>query len=143
MQENTQVNLVAETPIGPIKLTGNIHRTQHETTELKLRAPALLKAALTSGFGMMTGGVGVAGLVYGLVTSVKARRRKEDHLTIQGAQSESISELAKDRDMYLREMCNGIRKWMSKADAEDEIALRQSMKESMSQTTRDAVRDFI
>ena len=143
MQEQTQVNLTADTPIGPIKLTGNINRTQHETTELKLKAPEIFKQVVSSGFGMMTGGMGVAGLAYGLITSVKARRRKEDHLTVQGSKDEQISTLAKDRDVYLREMCNGIRKWMSKADDVNEKALRQSMREAMSQSTRDAVRDFI
>ncbi len=147
MQENTQINLQAETPIGPIKLTGTIHRTQHETTELKLNAVEIFKAAATGGFGMMTGGVGVAGLAYGLFTSVKARRRKEDHLTIQGEakkeRDESMAELARDRDVYLKELCKGVSKYMNKAPEEEVKKLKQSFKESMSRDTVKAVEDFI
>jgi len=140
MQENTQVNLMAETPVGQIQVTGTIDRTQNEQTELKINLPPMVQGAISSATTYLTGAGGIAGLAYGWYATrqrrlklEEAKREKESH----------AAELAKKRDYYLRELCRGVSKYLNQTDPEHAAALRSCLKESLSKDTRDAIRDFI
>lgn len=140
MQEQTSINVVAETPVGPVKITGNIERRQNEQTKVEFTPPPWLKA-VSSGVGTyLSGGAGIGGLLYGLWATRK--RRLEVEKKERQKESET-AELAKKRDYYLRELCRGISKYLNQTDKDHAIALRACLKESLSKDTRDAIRDFI
>lgn len=135
MQEQTLVNLVAETPIGQIVLKGTIDRTQHETSELTMKLPAWTEFAM-SGVGVMSGGLGVVGLLGALYATV--RRRKDRHKSEQEHKDKD-----ERNDMYMRELCKGIAKWQNTASPEEIDRFNQSLQESMSRDTRHIVQDYI
>ena len=140
MQENTQVNLMAETPIGQIQVTGTVDRTQNEQTELKVHLPPMLQAAVGSVGTYLSGAGGIGGLAY----AWWATRQKR--LKLEQAEKEKESEaqrLADQRDTYLRELCRGVGKYLSTTTPENNEALRQCLREALSRDTRDAIRDFI
>jgi len=135
MQERTVVNLVAETPVGQIKVTGTVDRTQHETSELKFELPKWAEFA-TSGLGVMSGGLGVVGLFGALYATVRRRRDREKS-------EQEHHEKDVTNEMYMRELCRGIAKWQNDAPQEEIDRFNTSLHESMSRDTRHIVQDYI
>lgn len=147
MKENTQVNLKAQTPVGEITVVGTIDRTQHTTSELKINPPQWVKPLMTTGFGMMSGGLGIGGLGTALYAIIRRRRDREaaekKRIEQENDHDKKLTNLIKEKEVHLMEICKGVSKWMNKADPEAVTALKQSLKETMSRDTRGAVQDYI
>lgn len=140
MQEKTQVNLVAETPVGQIQVTGTVDRTQNEQSELKINLPPMIQAAVGSVGTYLSGAGGIAGLAYALYATRQKRLKVEE---AERTKEQDLAAQLEKQNYYLRELCKGVSKYLSKASEEDAIALRACLKESLSKDTRDAIRDFI
>jgi hypothetical protein len=139
MQENTQVNLKAQTWAGEVQVTGVIDRTQNEQTEVKVNLPPL--PPIVSSIGTyLTGAGGVGGLLMALYATRQKRLKLEE---AERTKERDLAAQLEKQNYYLRELCKGVSKYLSKASEEDAIALRACLKESLSKDTRDAIRDFI
>jgi len=140
MQENTQVNLTAETPIGQIQVTGTVDRTQNEQSEIKINLPPMLQAAVGSVGTYLSGAGGIAGLAYALYATRQKRLKLEE---VERTKEQDLAAQIEKQNYYLHEMCKGVSKYLSKAPEEAAASLRACLKESLSKDTRDAIRDFI
>ena len=140
MQENTQVNLKAMTWAGEVQVIGTVDRTQSEQTEMKVNLPPALGELGGAVTTYLTGVGGIGALGMALYATI--RRRKD--LKVKDVESESKqAELAEQRDIYLRELCRGISKFMRSADDATVATLKSALKEEMSRDTRAAISDFI
>ena len=140
MQENTQVDLKAQTWAGEVHVTGVIDRTQQEQTELKVELPPIVKSTIGAATSYLTGAGGIAGLAYGWWATRQKRLKLEEAEREKEAES---AELAAKRDHYLRELCQGVSMYLRAVDDETGKQLKHYLKEAMSKDTRDAIRDFI
>ena len=129
MQEDTKLDLVAKTWAGDIHVQGTINRVQNEQTELKLSVPDFIKNAGTAAVSYLSGAGGVVGLGYALYATIRKRRM--------------LVAKKEEQDVYLREICKGIAKFLNQVDEEVGEHLKRCLREATSRDTRDAMRDFI
>jgi hypothetical protein len=139
LTEKTQLNLVADTPIGPIKVTGDIDRTQTAQTQLNVEAPKVFKDIASSGVSYVSGLGGIGGLGYALYATIKRRKSAAEHLeTVERKEKEHAEKM----QHYLSEICQGISQYLAHSSDEDAKELRRCLKESTSRDTRTAVSEF-
>ena len=147
MQENTQIDVRADTPIGEIRVYGTVNRTQHETSEIKLKAPAWVAQATSMGMSAMSGGLGLGGMGMALYAYIKRRRDKtesdkksEDESQLH---AEHLRELADRKAHNLREVCKGVARYLKDAPDAEAKKLQQALRESISKDTQHAIEDYI
>jgi hypothetical protein len=139
LTEKTQLNLVADTPIGPIKVTGDIDRKQTAQTQLSVDVPEGLKDLGGSVVSYVSGFGGVTGLGLALYATIKRRKSAAEHLeTVKKKEKEHAERM----QHYLSEICQGISQYLAHASDEDAKELRRCLKESTSRDTRTAVSEF-
>lgn len=139
MQEQTKVDLVAQTPIGEIRVTGVVDRVQNEKTEFNVVLPPILQVASSAVTSYLTGAGGIAGLAYAWYATRSKRLKLEE--AKREKESDAVR-LAAQRDHYLREICHGVAMYLREVDDRVGELLKHHLAEAMSKDTRDAVRDF-
>ena len=139
MQEQTKVNLVAQTPIGEIRVTGVVDRVQNEKTEFNVVLPPLLQAASGAVTSYLTGAGGIAAMAYAWYATRSKRLKLEE--AARDKESNAVR-LAAQRDHYLREICHGVAMYLREVGDTTGERLKHHLAEAMSKDTRDAVRDF-